>query len=376
MLASLMPRKPPTLRQKSNGAFFVRIGRRDYSLGSDSDEAEARYARLIATVWAPRYKRASPVTVARRLDVVELVELLLDSYADEGRDATVAYYRKHLARFVNVHGTADVVTLASAEPKLGRYQAPIVPLLNAFVADLRRLDYEPKTIRHDVGAVVRLFNFAHERGVCPSVDFKPVKKPRAMRGEPRVLTQRELLAAFLWARRRHPSLEPWMRVQYHALLRPSEIVRLVAAVSSGEGGAFEPVRNEREKVVSKRGLFRLDVHKGSWRDGTIQTTRAIVLTGEALRWLDRCEPTWSRLDSYSGAVRRLLPGRSPDMLRDSAASRLLALGERREDVDALLGHGRPSELPSYGREAWHVLLRSAGRLRLEPERRRDRRVGR
>ena len=424
-----MPRRypEPQIRRKADtGAYFVRWGGKDHYLARDAAAAERlwadpssahpgsraawlrwRAARLHA-LESTRHAGSAP----RSVRVVEAAERMLAVYEAEGRAGAAAYFRTHLARFLHVHGAADLVTLASPAPERYQFQPPIVPLLEAFKTDLagakRRL--EPRTINHDLTAVKRLFNWAAEQGHCPEVRWRGVKRLPVRRSEPEDLPLPELARRMEQLRQRDEHLWRYAVLNYLTLARPSEVVRLVcdacairdAQVLRAGGEPIKPPKGRHRRRPARpidprdrgrflpvvdhlgasvdRGLFELRLHKGTWRvhrsgggeggeggggsGGGGGPSRFLVLTPRAVELLDSAAPIWSTLDGYSSAVAHALPGFGPRMLRDSAASHLRALGVDLADVQTLLGHAPRGEWPSYARTPWSRLRAVAARLTL------------
>lgn len=372
----------PGIRIKNTGNHAVRIRGREYSLGTDPTAARARYAQLIAEHYGDPTRPPPPRRSGIRL--IDAAEQMFTEYEVRRGHGTSGRWRNHLKRFLAIHGTADLVRLTTARPRENVYQPPIVPLLNAYVTDLSHPDatsdglgYAPATIANDVNAVVRLINWSAENGFCPNVNFSAVRRPKIPQRDPETFAPRWIAAQALRARRhdrswrargraRAPStLEAWMRLQYLACMRPSEVITMVHAIHGTDpsrwSGRFIEVRDASGRLVHKRGLFSLDQHKTAYKS----KHRYVVLTDEALWWLDRCAPFVSTLAGYSTRVTTAtrLPG--PKSLERSAASRLRALGVDHTDVDLLLGHEPQGVWRSYVRVPWHMLREAAGRLTLE-----------
>lgn len=346
-------------------------------LDPDSDH-EGALARWLE--WRAARSVAAPRAAPGSLTVVRLAESLFDDYTVQGRLDTARWYRKHLARWLGVHGMQRVVELTTASPSRGRYAPPVVALLNAYAADLAGSGrYSPRTINHDITAVKRLFNYGADTGRCPAVHWRPVRRLPVPRSAPEALEPGEVAELLARAEKSDARLGPWLRLSYYALLRPSEAVAVINAVHAGVevvplrgGGArrrradargytghFLPV-HEHGRLVHPRGLYELAVHKTLDHDHP----RVIALTDPALDALSAARPVWSRQDGYAAACRSAGTPGAPHILRDSAASRLRALGAARADVDALLGHAPSRVSASYIREAWPHLRRLAARLAL------------
>ena len=443
------PRPLPTLRRKSNGVFFVRIFRRDFSLGSDRVKAESRRAALLEQHYGSVHvaasatpgqleqqaeaAAASPISAAspiRGALVAELVQPFLESVRteiDEPARVTVAalpasvnrpakavtYYAKHLKRFVALHGRYGIARLAMPVPDRRIYQAPVVTLLFALRDDMIAKGYGPRTVRHDMQAVERLFNWAAARGYCPSVVFTQATKVRVPKPEP-------LPVPLAWlkrdiARATSPRAVPVQHVighaaalSYLACLRPSELVRIGHLVQLGDPplGLLEPVAGSVHGVVAIHGkttyvteelrvvplsdeaLERLELLRQAtlqWRGTKPRRRRNLLADGTSAP--ERIFP-WPILNEWSAAYRGWTRGHapkrwpsgvdaktgkprppsfasvSPSSLRDAAATQLDELDVTHTDRELLLGHVKPGAWQSYDRIAWTRLREKASRLTL------------
>lgn len=376
--------RQPALRKHSTGIYTARWGGRDHYFTRDQQESERLFSDPASThpgslarwhEWAES-RRSGHARPARPtvLQVVDVHKLMLESYLDADRTHASGYFRKSLRLFVQIHGEAPILDLASPNPSRGRYAAPVVALVNALASDMaRRKDPPaPKTILHMIVSVQRLFNFAAEQGLSPAVSWQGLKKPRVRPGDPEVWTVERIAQAIAAtaepddsrasavARRGRPELVPWLALCYLTVGRVSELPRLV----SGEG-RFLPVVDERGRQMHARGLFAPDEYKSAWR-GDAALQRYLVLTDEALEWLALARPVWTRLDSFSSAARSAGFAGGPHVLRDSAASHLRSRGVALADVQQLLGHSKPGAWRSYARVPFDDLRRKAARITLRP----------
>ena len=386
------------MRQKTNGAWFVHWGGKDHYLSKNRDQAELFWfdpssrhpgSRLAWLRWRTARQHALEATdlaTATSRLVIDVAAELLDHYAQAGRANALAYFRTHLARFTTIHGEARLLDLAAPAPERGVFRPPVVPLLEVHKAEYGR-DLAARTINHDLTAIKRLFNFAADRGYCPVVNWRPVRRLPVPPPDPEELAPRVLFRLMRIIHRREPLLLPYLALNYLCLARPSEVVELVCSVhppertelprghhrrrparerDAAERGRYMPVIDEQGRVVHPRGLFALRRHKHSWRPGETAgpAPRLLVLTDQALAWLDLAVPVWSTLDSYSSACARACSGFGPRMLRDSAASHLRARGVGLEGVQTLLGHVIKGEWPSYARTPWPSLRASASQISL------------
>lgn len=296
--------------------------------------------------------------------VADVVRRFIQKYLDEGRVETAAYYRKHLRRFAGVFGAFSVHDVDEEA-------------VAAFGRDLGGLELGPKTISHDLKAVRTLWSWAsspYSGRLAPPRNLDLVKIPRVPKGRPEPLTRDELKRAVRDVAAAHPSLAPWVRLQYLAALRPSEVVRL----AYGQG-RLAPATSSLGKRPVPDGLIELAEHKMAEKVGHC---RIIPLSAAALAQYRLLQPL-PRLRRSSPRTRtpeQGLPIRDlqnryarlcreagwpglPHRLRDSAASHLLERRVPQGDVDLILGHGPIGELLRYGRLDPQSLRASAARLR-------------
>jgi site-specific recombinase XerD len=349
-----MPARTPKIRTHKRGYYFVRWGGKDHYLGSDLAAAEQlffdpesdhpgalhRWMSWQSTKSQARQRRAQGPS----LTVAELFEMFLEHYALDGRDDTVVYYRKQLTRFLSVFGAMRTDELDIAA-------------LHAFLADLKRLNLAPRTVRHDINAVKTMLRFGANRELAPVLNLDAVRAPRVQAPTPTRLPFAEVCR---WMRAAHDAgkanLAAHIALNYLCLARPSEVLRLV----SGEG-EFQPVRVVRGGAVTiePRGIFVLERWKTEHRTSY---PRHLVLTDTALSWLEHASPEWSRLDSYSPAVRRVCGPGGPKLLQKAAAWHLQLQGVDQADVDLLLGHEPSGAWRHYVRREWSALRERAARI--------------
>ena len=405
-----MHTREPGIRHKPGRGYFVRWGGKDHYLSKDFSTAQKLFfeadsphpaARTRWHAWsmarrsgtlgpahaATPHAHAPPPAPALpapprpsrpSLSVVRIAAMLDEHYLTIGRPDTAKYFRYHLRRFLHVHGLADLVAMTSPSPRLGRYAAPIVSALQALAEDLSRAGptesdpsiprLSPKTINHDLTACMRLFNFAAERGLCPAVNWKGLRKLPTRRGVPEPLSLERLHDLFSAVARTDARCLPYMAVCYLACARPTEALRVIS-----RQGEFESLPAAPGQPRVERALFRPHAHKQSWRAGAAGDSygRTIIITDELLRWLDVASPHpssfrgyWSRLDSFSSACVRAGLAGGPHILRDSSASHLRDLGMPLEDVRTCLGHVPTGEWRSYARVPWRPLRAALSQLTL------------
>jgi len=267
--------------------------------------------------------------------IERLAREFLEIKAREGKDG---YYRAHLRRFVGPFQNVDIREIRPSD-------------LQLLVEEMQRGGYHPKTIQHDLGCVKTFLRWASLRLDIPMRDFGAVRAPTLPPTLKKALSWPETRAFVLGA---PDPVRPWLAVQYLTAARPSEMIRII----QGDGSWEEP------------WLFVCN-SKTTWRT---REFRRIVFSEEALEWLKRCEPRWTRRDAYYRAVARKCGPGGPHPLRHSAATHLAQVGVTRSDIDLLLGH-LPSRVSlTYVPVFWqhlrqiatHLTLRDACPLSLRP----------
>lgn len=332
------------------GQYFVRIKGVTHYLGTDQAVAQQDYERLIAHAWSPRRvdRSHSDMTIS------DVAERMLEDY-DATHAVTVtgrlpsAYWRHHLKRFRLLFDPCSLSELATPAPEMGRFQPPVINYAIALGKDLRAQGLSPRTVRHDLFAIRRLFAFAADHGWCAPISFRAVKPPMVARTVPRVLPRHRIESLLARAHKLKPQLMDWMAINYLACLRPSEVVSLVHAYHETglASGRFVEAYDERSRTTVRDTVYEIDQHKTLHKS---LTPRLVVLVPQALECLERSVPVWSRLDSYAQAIR--LRGlndelHGPKVLQKSAASHLRAAGGTADDIQYALGHAMPSVYTSY-----------------------------
>lgn len=345
-----MELKPPKLSCHATGVYFTHWGGRNHYFTKNREESIPLYAESIKAWAAWKSSRGAARSPRGVLTVAQVCRLFLEGLEADSGPELQGYYRKHLARFVNTWQAAPASAITAAD-------------LQALKLDMSRHGYAPKTINHDLLAVRRMYNWADSMGYVPLPPLRGAKAIRLPPPKPKSLPLSTIRATLELAERglgqrsslrtrRQLDPEPpapqvaiWMRLQYLALLRPIEVVRLV----HGHGELVE------------EGIFRLHVGKA---DKTSQQSRNLVLSPRALEVLAQARPIWSRLDSYSAAVRRMCGPGGPHALRHSAATHLHRAGVARAEIDLLLGHLPPRVSLIYAPITWKPLRSIAAGLSL------------
>jgi integrase len=324
-----MPRgEPPKLRKHARGYWFCRWGGRDHYLHRDRDIAQDLYLNdknhgLPAWSQWLSDQRAARVEQKRRAEVLTLTQLrdrFLENRELESGPDTEAFYRKHTRRFDLSYGGFYA----------GHASAQMLQLLKD---EMLRQRYAPRTINHDLQAVKTMLSWAMDCGLVPLVRLRAVRKLAVGPVENKAWS-RSRVKAFIEAAPEH--MRPWLAVQYLTAARPMEMVRLA--------------RDQGEWV--ERGVYAL--RNKAERNVTIR--RHLLFSRVAFAWWRRIEPHWTRLDSYSAAVRRVLE-HGPHPLRHSAATHLLQAGLLRDDADAILGHYPRRVSATYMLPQWQHLRR-------------------
>ena len=324
-----MNTRTPQLRKHATGQWFVKWAGKSRYFGQDFDKAQQKYLTDPKdglpgwSAWraARNTKRFPPMQSS--LTVPEVVEQFLNYKGLEGGLDLERYYTKHTKRFLHICGLvrADLV-------RIGHLQKLKELML--------RRKFAPKTINHDLQAAKTVLRWAAAMEYMSFIDVRLVRSCPLPEPPDKSMKLPQVKRMIAQSR---PNMAAWLAINYLALMRPSEVIRVVL----------------NEGTWESKGIYKITA-KGR--------VRHVVFSALALKWLAKCKPQWSRLDSYSQAVRDELGRGGPHALRHSAASHLHRLGVDRATVDLLLGH-LPSRVSRiYAPISWRSLRASAARLRL------------
>ncbi len=310
---------------------MTRWGSRNRYFGRDRQAATQSFAASMAewADWRNGIETARIAPPKTRFRVIELAEQFIASKTRERGDDLGRYYRKHLKRFLHAVGGAyaDKVNVRDLE---------------ALKVEMLRAGYAAKTCNHDVVAARAMLQWAMNMEYIPTVALAGCK---ILALGPPADKSLSIKAVKAWVNDAPEPVRPWLAVNYLTLARPIEVVRMV----NGQG------------VWSEAGVMRLDNHKTAL---VTQEPRHVVFSELALKWFEQCEPVWSRLDSYSAAVRHACGKGGPHPLRHSGATHLLDAEVSREEVDCILGHLPRRVSRIYARINWQSLRVKVRRLSL------------
>lgn len=343
-----MNTKMPSLRRHQSGQWITKWGGQTHYLGHDDAAAQAAYIKSL-TEWSKwresrDQKRATKKTA---WSVAEIAKEFMKNKEAEGGPDRRRYYSNHLRRFVAVYGNvrADAIRAGDLnEVKLDMMRAKVRDSGGRLVRQ-----FGNSNIRHDLTAVKSMFRWAAGMELIPPLSLDFVKVPERDETPDKSYSPDE---AWGFIRSVPEDLGHWLALQYLTLMRPSEVVRVVA----GQGEWVEP------------WLFRPHVYKMKWRT---REPRMIVFSDAALSYLRHCRPIWSRYDTYYQATRRAVAGTdyegyAPHPLRHSGSTHLGQLGVSREDIDLLLGHLPSYVSRTYNRTFWQRLRAPADRIAASP----------
>lgn len=331
----------PAFRERKNpdGSlryYCVKWGGREHVLGRDRDTAWKAYLQELDRwqQWRTQKEAARQVRPAKSPMVIDIVEQFLDAKRTEGGQDVATYYAKHLRRFLDQNGDAQADSIRGAH-------------LQALKLDMLEAEYGRKTVNHDLTAVRGMLQWAMDMELIPPVNLRAAKNLSLGPVKSKAVSP-AAVRLMVWGS--PDPVRSWLAVNYLTAARPVEMIRLV--------------RREGDWIM--RGVFRLDRGK---MDARAPIHRHIIVSPLAMKWLERCEPRWSRLDSYSNAVRAVAPVApgsqgGPHILRHSAATHLRALGASSADVELILGHVRGRLSVTYAEIPWRALRLTAHLLRL------------
>lgn len=324
--------KPPKLRKHVRSGYIVKWAGRTRYLGHDPKKAQAAYLQELQA-WADwreaRETRKLP-PLRNTAKVVDVAAQFLDyKETERGRD-TRRYYAKHLKRFLALWGGAMIEQVKPVH-------------IQMLKQDMIDYGFSPKTINHDLTAIKTFLRWAMQLELAPVIRLDGIRSQPLPPHADKSLDVKSLRALVnsLDADRE----KPWCAINYLAAMRPSEVVRVV----HGQGDWVET------------GVFRLSKSKTD----RFRQPRYVLFSSEAIEHLAKCRRLWSRLDSYSQAVRAAC-GVGPSRFRHSAAKHLHHLhGVNRQDVDLLLGHKLPSVSATYAPIHFEPLRNLAALLTLQ-----------
>jgi integrase len=179
----------------------------------------------------------------------------------------------------------------------------------------------------NLGRLSALFSFARRKGLLRDHPVNCVERVRVVRREPKILGPAKVAELLHFCRSRSPSLLPIMALQVFTGCRPGEAERLT----------WEHVRLDEKTVTISAEITK------------VRTRRIAPIHGAGVEWLsltpeaERKGPlfvwTYTTLRRYRRAVAEELGIQwSPDILRHSAASALVAVHEDLGRVSRWLGN--------------------------------------
>ncbi len=326
-----MNQRTPTFKMHPTGQWFCKWGGKFHYLGVDREAAHEKY--LVSLIewasWRSRRNKQRLPPMSTAPVVVDLIEQFLAWKATDSQELR-RYYAKHLNRFLRTF--ADIPA-----------DAIRVKHVTEMVQVMREAGYAPKTINHDIVAVKAVFAWGADQELIPPVVLRGCKTLPL--GPPPAKAMSIEAVHKMMAKARDNNMRDWLAINYLCLMRPTEVIRVV----------------HRQGDWVEDGVFRLDRGK---IDKKARMARHVVFSDEALTRLDACRPVWSRLDSYSNAVRSSCGAGGPHPLRHSGATHLAQLGVDRADIDLLLGHAPPRVSLTYAPIVWQPLRRTLARISL------------
>jgi len=311
---------------------MVRWGGKDRYLGQDWEKANAKYLTdpvngLSAwSAWRAARNTQRLPPMRPMLTMADILERFLEFKRLEGGADVENFYAKHLKRFAHAYGQARGDLIRAKH-------------LQALKEDMLRHGYAPRTVNHDLQAVKTLLRWGAGMEYAPLMDLRIVRGVPLPEPPDRSLPVAKVRRMVATA---PETLAPWLAINYLCLMRPSEVVRVVQQEGEWESDGIYKIRSK----VGRR----------------TRQPRRVVFSRLALKWLGQCEPRWTRLDSYSQAVRDFFGPGGPHPLRHSGATHLIRAGVDRATVDLLLGHLPPRVSLTYAQIRWSSLRRTAARL--------------
>lgn len=331
---------PPQLKLHKTGVWYAYWGGKQHYFFIDRAASEAAFhdprgdhagALINWSEWRSARAAAGRVRVRGHATVIDVAEQWLGTYTAEGRVGTARKFRGQVSRFLSVVGRLRTTELSG--PVLRAWRSDLIGL----TAPPRSL--APRTINHDLGAVRTMLSWAAENDLAPALPLGVLRKLPAPPPRFERLTREQVLGMVSMAESSDRDLACYVALTYLCVCRPSETVRIVR-----REGDFDPVTMPDGRV-HPRGVFVLPEHKTVRR---VSFPRHVILSDEALVWLDSARPRWKRLDSFS-SVCRAICGRGPKLLQKAACWHLQLAGVEEEDIDLIQGHAVPGVRRHYRR---------------------------
>lgn len=178
-----------------------------------------------------------------------------------------------------------------------------------------------------------LFEFAIRAGYCEANPIKRMDKVRIDRKPPRILTPKEARKLLNFTRRKIPWRLPQVVLGLYAGIRPAELTRLTW-----------------DKINMERGYVTIDAAAAKTR-----RRRIVHLDPKAIAWLKRCRQFRRNRLGLGSKCRKWRQSIeescgfswSPDLLRHTAASYLLAKYQDAGKVSRMLGNTEAVLLGHY-----------------------------
>lgn len=322
-------RIPKFSLHKASGQWFIHYAGKTHYLGRDKRAAKRAYLEHLDRwrEWTEARANHAVKRTRRHITIDELIDAFAIAKRTERGHDCERYYLKHTKRLRYWFGDTVAEMFRPRD-------------FNEFKLGLIEEGFAARTVNHDLTACKVLFAWASMLELIPMVNFAGIKNLPVGPTQPRFMPHDALVRAIRTAK---AEVRPWLAVNYLALLRPSEVVKVV----------------HKQGEWIEDGVFVLDRGK---MDARATIKRHCVFSPVALSWLSCCEPRWSRLDSYSPAARKA--GVQPKILQKSAARHLAEQGCRGDDIDALLSHSVRRITASYWHPVWQRLREVAAGLRL------------
>ena len=165
-------RTPKRWFRKSEGRWYVQVGKRQVCLGPDEREAFRRFARLMLEEGLTANVPFPAVNVA------SICDLFLEWSARHNQPVTYRWYKQFLQEFCKWHGTLDV---ANHKP------FHVTKWLDGH-------KWNASSRRCAIGAVKRAFSWAADEGLIAESPIKKIRKPAVNRRDT-ILTPEQQQAA-------------------------------------------------------------------------------------------------------------------------------------------------------------------------------------
>ena len=324
-----MNRNTPSFRQHSSGVWFTKWGGKPRYFTLNREESYEKYLQSLQewARWRQHRDNQRLPAIEKTHTIESIYQKFLATRKAEGGIERQQFYEKHLKRFIAAYHDL--------------YANDFRPMMLQRLKDgMLAKQFAPRTINHDIQAVRTMLQWAMDVELIEPVNVRGVKKLPLGPIPDKSWSASKVRHFILGCPK--PNMRAWLAMCYLCGLRPKEGVRIMRGQGRG-------VQRGVMVIPNKATRSRIERH--------------VLFSAEAFHWWRLAKPQWSRLDSFSQAVRDELEC-GPHQLRHSAGTNLIQRGVAREDADSILGHYPRAVSLTYMPMQWRRLRYLAARLTL------------